>query len=99
MPSSTPKIALVTGANKGIGLETSRQLAKLSFVVLMAARDESRGQTAAAQVAKEGGQVQFLKLDAVNPADRAAVATGGMVSTIPTFSLAGSSPMTCLFSS
>jgi NAD(P)-dependent dehydrogenase (short-subunit alcohol dehydrogenase family) len=74
MPSSTPKIALVTGANKGIGLETSRQLAKLGFIVLMAARDESRGKEAAAQVAKEGGQEQFLKLDTANAADRAAAA-------------------------
>jgi NAD(P)-dependent dehydrogenase (short-subunit alcohol dehydrogenase family) len=73
MPASTAKIALVTGANKGIGLETSRQLAKLGFVVLMAARDESRGE-AAAQLAKEGGQVRFLKLDTAIAADRASAA-------------------------
>jgi NAD(P)-dependent dehydrogenase (short-subunit alcohol dehydrogenase family) len=39
---STKKIALVTGANKGIGLKTARQLAKQGITVLAGARDEAK---------------------------------------------------------
>lgn len=41
------KIALVTGADKGIGLEVCRQLARLGFAVLLGSRDASRGAAAA----------------------------------------------------
>ena len=39
-------IALITGANKGIGLETARQLGARGVTVLAGARDEARGQQA-----------------------------------------------------
>lgn len=42
------KIPLITGANRGIGLETARQLAQAGMTVLIGARDEARGETAAA---------------------------------------------------
>ena len=58
------KIALITGANKGIGLETARQLARdHGFTVLLGARDEKRGQDAANELQNEGLDVQFLLLD------------------------------------
>ena len=41
MPES--RIALVSGANKGLGLETSQQLAKQDIFILMGARDMSKG--------------------------------------------------------
>ena len=41
------KIALVTGANKGIGFATARQLGELGVTVLLGARDEARGKQAA----------------------------------------------------
>lgn len=68
------KTALVTGANKGIGLETVRQLAKQGFHVLLAARDEKRGNDAAAALKSEGLSVEFIKLDVTSDADRKAVA-------------------------
>ena len=60
------KIALVTGANKGIGLETCRQLAQLGIKVLMGARDEKRGTAAAGKLQTEGLDVEFLLLDVTN---------------------------------
>jgi NAD(P)-dependent dehydrogenase (short-subunit alcohol dehydrogenase family) len=64
------KVALVTGASKGIGLETSRQLGKLGFTVVMAARDAVRGAQAVKDSKAEGLDVRFLKLDTTLPADR-----------------------------
>lgn len=49
--SNHPKTALVTGANKGIGLETVRQLAGCGWRVFLAARKREAGEKAAAQIA------------------------------------------------
>src|SRR4030095_13515946 len=48
------KIALITGANKGIGLETARQLGKQDITVLLGARDLKKGKAAAGGVRKGG---------------------------------------------
>ncbi|MDQ3441705.1 MAG: SDR family oxidoreductase [Planctomycetota bacterium] len=68
------KVALVTGANKGIGFETARQLAKQGFHVLIGARDENRGNEAATKLKGEGLSAEFVKLDVTSDADRKAVA-------------------------
>jgi NAD(P)-dependent dehydrogenase (short-subunit alcohol dehydrogenase family) len=60
---SNKRIALVTGANKGIGYETTRRLAGQGMTVLLGARDEQRGKEAAAKLQAEGLDVQFLRLD------------------------------------
>jgi hypothetical protein len=44
----SPKIALITGANRGIGLEAARQLARRGFQVVIGARHEDSGRQAAA---------------------------------------------------
>jgi NAD(P)-dependent dehydrogenase (short-subunit alcohol dehydrogenase family) len=65
------KIALITGANKGIGLETARQLARdHGHTVLIGARDKTRGDDATAKLRAEGLDVQFLAID---PTDDASV--------------------------
>lgn len=69
------KIALVTGGNKGLGLETSRQLAAAGVVVLLAARDAAKGEAAAKTLQAEGLDVRALKLDVDQPADHAAAAS------------------------
>ena len=50
----TAKIALVTGGNRGIGLEICRQLAKQSITVLMGSRELAKGQAAISQLQRQG---------------------------------------------
>jgi len=66
------KIALVTGANKGIGLETVRQLAKAGVHVILTARDAAKGAAAVQTLKGEGLDVEALTLDVNNPASIAA---------------------------
>jgi len=70
---STRKVALVTGGNKGIGLETVRQLHQLGITVVLGSRDLARGEAAANKIAGDG-TVRAIKLDVVNEADRSAAA-------------------------
>ncbi|TIV96253.1 MAG: SDR family NAD(P)-dependent oxidoreductase [Mesorhizobium sp.] len=60
---TTQRNALVTGANKGIGLETARRLATLGFKVWLGARDAERGAAAAEALRGEGFDVEWLELD------------------------------------
>jgi NAD(P)-dependent dehydrogenase (short-subunit alcohol dehydrogenase family) len=61
------RIALVTGGNRGIALETCRQLARLGFTVLLKARDPDKGNMAVNKlVNKEGWDVIFYLLDVTN---------------------------------
>ncbi len=57
------KIALVTGANKGIGFETARLLAEDGHTVLVGARDEQRGRAAAEKI-----NATFVQLDVTDAA-------------------------------
>ena len=69
MSAKQKKVALITGANKGIGLETARQLGKQGITVLLGARDLAKGEAAAAELKKEGIDARAVKLDVDNPAD------------------------------
>jgi NAD(P)-dependent dehydrogenase (short-subunit alcohol dehydrogenase family) len=78
MSTTDKKIALVTGANKGIGLAIARKLGQLGCGVLVGARDKKRGQTATDQLKAEGIDAHLLILDiAYQPSlDRAATLIG-----------------------
>jgi NAD(P)-dependent dehydrogenase (short-subunit alcohol dehydrogenase family) len=76
MSATTARIALITGANKGIGFEVARQLIGHGFQVVLGARRREAGRQAAAELAQSGGfdklttggQAQFLEMDIANPA-------------------------------
>jgi NAD(P)-dependent dehydrogenase (short-subunit alcohol dehydrogenase family) len=73
MSDGTKKVALITGANKGIGLETARQLGKLGITVLVGARDQAKGEAAVAELKKDGVDARAVKLDVDSPSDYEAV--------------------------
>jgi len=62
------KIALITGANKGIGLETARQLGQQNITVLLGARDPAKGKRAADDLRKEGIAARAVEIDVSNSA-------------------------------
>src|SRR4051812_1491392 len=61
--SATPRIVLVTGANRGIGFETAKQLSMRGFHVVIAARNEKKGTQAVEEMQAAGGKATFLSLD------------------------------------
>lgn len=62
------RVALVTGAYRGIGLEVARQLARLGFDVMLTARDPAKAEAAAAELKKEGLKVFAARLDVTDAA-------------------------------
>lgn len=61
--TGTQRIALVTGANKGIGLEIARQLAEADVTVLLGSRDAERGRAAIDELSASGLNVEAIEID------------------------------------
>ncbi|MGE7993986.1 SDR family oxidoreductase [Pseudomonas sp. NPDC089554] len=75
MKTHSQPVALVTGANKGIGLAITRQLAARGYTVYLASRDEQRGAEAKASIEQPGLDIRPISLDVTNEHSiRAAVA-------------------------
>jgi NAD(P)-dependent dehydrogenase (short-subunit alcohol dehydrogenase family) len=67
-------VVLISGANKGLGFETARQMGKMGYKVLLGSRDVAKGKAAAEKLHKEGLDVVAVKLDVNSKADIDAVA-------------------------
>jgi NAD(P)-dependent dehydrogenase (short-subunit alcohol dehydrogenase family) len=73
--ASQERIAFITGANKGIGLETARGLGELGITVVMASRDEARGRTAADTLRTAGiKSIEAVRFDITRPEDHRQIA-------------------------
>jgi NAD(P)-dependent dehydrogenase (short-subunit alcohol dehydrogenase family) len=68
--TTTHPTALITGANKGLGRETTRRLATLGWRVWLSARDEVSGTTAAEEIRHDvpGADIRFVRLDVTDDA-------------------------------
>ena len=66
-------VALITGANKGLGFEIARQLGKRGMVVIVGSRDKAKGEAAVAKLAKLGIEAHAAKLDVSSNDDVAAL--------------------------
>jgi NAD(P)-dependent dehydrogenase (short-subunit alcohol dehydrogenase family) len=72
--SDERRIAIVTGGNRGMGFETCRQLGRLGYRVILAARDPQVGREAAERLQAEGFEVEPFRLDLTKAEDIAALA-------------------------
>lgn len=70
------KIAVVTGANRGMGFETARQLGKLGYHVILTSRDQDKGLEAIAVLQNEGLKVEYHQLDVAVPDSIKSLALG-----------------------
>ena len=61
--NQTKRVALVTGSNRGLGLETCRQLGRLGYTVILTARAGADGEAAAAELREESIDAQYRHLD------------------------------------
>ena len=62
-------IAFITGGNKGIGLETARQLGKQGIKVVIGSRDPKNGQAAVEKLKADGVNADTIQFDVTNSAD------------------------------
>jgi len=74
MAGSSGQVALITGANKGIGFEIARRLGQAGLTVLLGARNVDLGKAAAAKLCSEKLDVRFVELDLARPETIEAVA-------------------------
>jgi NAD(P)-dependent dehydrogenase (short-subunit alcohol dehydrogenase family) len=63
------KVAFITGGNRGLGLETARQLGKLGVKVVIGSRDLEKGEAAAKALRADGADVDAIRFDITKPAD------------------------------
>ncbi len=63
---TTQRVAIVTGANRGLGFEICRQLGQKKHTVIVAARDPAKGEAAAERLRAEGIDAHALRLDAAD---------------------------------
>lgn len=79
--ASDRKVALITGANKGIGLEVARQLGALGWYVLLGVRDSKRGAAAVELLKASAIDARFEQLDVTD--DRSIAAAAHRIATDP----------------
>jgi NAD(P)-dependent dehydrogenase (short-subunit alcohol dehydrogenase family) len=72
---TSTRVALITGANKGIGYEVARQLGEQGITVLVGSRDSQRGEEAVARLREQGLDAHLLRIDVTDPSSVGRAAT------------------------
>lgn len=67
MANKSQKVAFITGGNRGIGLQTARELGELGISIVIGARDLAQGQKAARSLAEFGITADAIRYDAADP--------------------------------
>ncbi|MEM7737351.1 MAG: SDR family oxidoreductase [Deinococcota bacterium] len=75
MTTNNSKVALITGANKGLGKEIARQLGAQGYTVVLTARDEQAGRAAAEELTSAGYDAHTVRLEVTSPDDIANLVT------------------------
>ena len=65
--STEIKVAFITGGNRGLGLETARQLGKMGIKAVIGSRDLDKGKAVAATLRAEGADVDVIRFDVIQP--------------------------------
>ena len=67
MTTTQPRTAVVTGGNRGIGVEICRQLAQHGYRVILTSRDAENGEQAARELRRDGAVISARELDVDDP--------------------------------
>jgi NAD(P)-dependent dehydrogenase (short-subunit alcohol dehydrogenase family) len=71
MDSTQKQIALITGGNRGLGLQTARELGRLGILTVLGVRNPEKGALAARQLESEGIRAAFVRVDVADPSTHA----------------------------
>jgi len=71
MKGTQQKIALITGGNRGLGLQTALELGRLGIDTVLGVRDPEKGASAVHQLASEGFHAEVIRLDVADPTTHA----------------------------
>lgn len=63
MKTNTYKVALITGGNRGLGLQTARELGHVGILTILGVRDPKKGKAAAAELKRDGFRAEVTRLD------------------------------------
>jgi len=67
MKENQNQIALITGGNRGLGLQTARELGHLGILTVLGVRDPKKGASAVKQLESEGCRAEAVRLDVSDP--------------------------------
>jgi NAD(P)-dependent dehydrogenase (short-subunit alcohol dehydrogenase family) len=71
MSANYQRVALITGGNRGLGLQTAKELGPEGIILLLGARSLAKGEAAAKTLRKEGFKTEAIRLKVTDPATHA----------------------------
>ena len=73
MKTNDQKVAVITGGNRGLGLQTARELGRMGILAVLGVRDVEKGATAIALLTQEGIQAEAIRIEVADPSMHAEV--------------------------